>query len=189
MSNLRIFATVIFTTVLFVSCSNDEDITPEPVNEEEVITTMNVTLVPEGGGTAVVLSFQDLDGDGEDAPVINTGDLAAGVTYNGRIELLNETEIPAEDITEEVEEEGLEHQFFFTVGTGLDVTTAYSDKEGTGVDSEGNSLGIEFTLTAGAVSSGTLTFTLRHEPNKPNTGLSDADGETDIEVAFDIEVK
>ncbi|MDG1503047.1 MAG: type 1 periplasmic binding fold superfamily protein, partial [Flavicella sp.] len=73
MSNLRIFATVIFTTVLFVSCSNDEDIIsapamPEPINEEEVITTLTVTLVPEGGGTAVVLSFQDLDGDGEDAP-------------------------------------------------------------------------------------------------------------------------
>ena len=94
----------------------------------------------------------------------------------------------AEDITKEVKEEDLDHQFFYTVGTGLDVTTAYSDKEGTGKDSGGNYLGIEFTLTAGAVSSGTLTFTLRHEPNKPNTGLSDADGETDIEVAFDIEV-
>ena len=193
MSNLRIFATVIFTTVLFVSCSNDEDIIsapamPEPINEEEVITTLTVTLVPEGGGTAVVLSFQDLDGDGEDAPVINTGDLAAGVTYNGSIELLNETEIDPENITEEVKEEGLDHQFFYTVGTGLDVTTAYSDNEGTGVDSVGNPLGIEFTLTAGAESSGTLTFTLRHEPNKPNTGLSNAEGETDIEVSFDIEV-
>jgi hypothetical protein len=67
MSNLRNFATVIFTTVLFVSCVNDSEL----VNEEEVITTMNVTLVPEGGGTAVVLSFQDLDGDGPDAPDVN----------------------------------------------------------------------------------------------------------------------
>jgi hypothetical protein len=185
MSNLRIFATVIFTTVLFVSCSNDDENTPEPINEEEVITTMNVTLVPDGGGTAVVLSFQDLDGDGPDAPDVNvSGSLATGATYNGSIVLLNETESPAEDITEEVEEEDLEHQFFYTIGTGLDVTTAYSN-----LDSEGNPLGTEFTLTAGAVSSGTLTFTLRHEPNKPNTGLSDADGETDIEVAFDIEVK
>jgi hypothetical protein len=185
MSNLRIFATVIFTTVLFVSCSNDDDITPEPINEEEVITTMTVTLVPDGDGTEVVLSFQDLDGDGPDAPNVNvSGSLAPGATYNGSIVLLNETESPAEDITEEVEEEDLNHQFFYTIGTGLDVTTAYSN-----LDSEGNPLGTEFTLTAGAVSSGTLTFTLRHEPNKPNTGLSDADGETDIEVAFDIEVK
>ena len=185
MSNLRIFATVIFTTVLFVSCSNDEDITPEPVNEEEVITTMNVTLVPEGGGTAVVLSFQDLDGDGEDAPVINTGDLAAGVTYNGSIELLNETEDPAEDMTEEVEELDLEHQVFYTVGSGLDVTTAYGN-----YDSAGDPLGTEFTLTAGAVSSGTLTFTLRHEPVKnPENDMVVAGGATDIDATFDIEVK
>ena len=189
MSNLRIFATVIFTTVLFVSCSNDDDITPEPINEEEVITTMTVTLVPDGGGTAVVLSFQDLDGDGPDAPNVNvSGSLAPGATYNGSIVLLNETESPAEDITEEVKEEDLEHQFFYTIGTGLDVTTAYSEEPGTGLDSEGNFLGVKFTLTTGAESSGSLTFTLRHEPTKPNTGLVDAEGETDIEVAFDIEV-
>ena len=94
---------------------------------------------------------------------------------------------PAEDITEEVKEEDLDHQFFYTVGTGLDVTTAYSE-EWYWQDRKEIIWVSEFTLTAGAESSGTLTFTLRHEPNKPNTGLSDADGETDIEVAFDIEV-
>jgi hypothetical protein len=186
MSNLRNFATVIFTAVLFVSCVNDSEL----VNEEEVITTMNVTLVPEGGGTAVVLSFQDLDGNGTDNTDLKKATLAAGVTYNGSIELLNETKIgDPEDITEEVKEEYLEHQFFYTIGTGLDVTTAYIEEPGTGLDSKENKLGIEFTLTAGAVSLGTLTFTLRHKPTKPNTGLSDAGGETDIEVTFDIEVK
>ena len=49
------------------------DITPEPINEEEVITTMTVTLVPDGGGTEIVLSFQDLDGDGPDARIMNFG--------------------------------------------------------------------------------------------------------------------
>jgi hypothetical protein len=183
MSNLRNFATVIFTTVLFVSCSNDDD-TPEPINEEEVITTMTVTLVPDGDGTEVVLSFQDLDGDGPDAPDVNvSGSLATGATYNGSIVLLNETESPAEDITEEVKEEGLEHQFFYTIGAELDLTIEYAN-----FDANLDNLGTEFTLTTGAESSGSLTFTLRHEPTKPNTGLVDAEGETDIEVAFDIEV-
>jgi hypothetical protein len=66
----------------------------------------------------------------------------------------------------------------------LDVTTSYSDS-----DDDGNDLGIEFTLTAGAASSGTLTFTLRHEPTKPNTGLSDAGGETDIAATFDVTIE
>jgi len=184
MKNLKFLATVIFATLLLVSCSNDDD-TPKPVNEEEVITTMTVTLAPNGGGTPITLQTRDLDGDGPNAPVVTvSGDLATGVAYNGTIALLNETENPAENITEEVEEEDEEHQFFYTVGGGLDVTTDY-----TNFDGNGNPLGTEFTLTVGAVSSGTLTFTLRHEPTKPNTGLGDAGGETDIAATFNVTIQ
>jgi hypothetical protein len=185
MRKLNFLATVLFTTLLFVSCSKDDDSTPEPVNEEEVITTLTATLVPAGQGTTITLKSQDLDGDGPNPPVITvSGNLSAGVIYNGTIELLNEMESPAEDITEEVEEEDLDHQFFYTIGGGLDVTTSYENN-----DSEGNPLGTEFTLVAGAASSGALTFTLRHEPTKPNTGLDDAGGETDIAVTFNLTVE
>ncbi len=185
MRKLNFLATVLFTTLLFVSCSKDDDSTPEPVNEEEVITTLTATLVPAGQGTTITLKSQDLDGDGPNAPVITvSGNLSAGVIYNGTIELLNEMESPAEDITEEIEEEDLDHQFFYTIGGGLDVTTSYENN-----DSEGNPLGTEFTLVAGAASSGALTFTLRHEPTKPNTGLDDAGGETDISVTFNLTVE
>ena len=180
----KFLSTAIFASLLFVSCSSDDD-TPEPVNEEEVITTTTVTLAPNGGGTPITLKTRDLDGDGPNAPVITvSGNLEAGVTYNGTIVLLNETESPAENITEEVEEENLEHQFFYTVGGGLDVSTDYGN-----FDDDGNPLGTEFTLTAGAASSGTLTFTLRHEPTKPNTGLGDAGGETDISASFNLTVE
>jgi hypothetical protein len=184
MKNLKFLATAIFVTVLFVSCSNDDD-APEPVNEEEVITTLTVTLVPNGGTTPIILQTRDLDGDGPNAPVIDvSGALTAGVTYNGTIVLLNETVNPSENITEEVEEESLDHQFFYTIGSGLDVTTEYGNFDG-----DGNQLGTEFTLTTGTASSGTLTFTLRHEPSKPNTGLGDAGGETDIAATFNVTVQ
>ena len=182
LKNLKFLSAALIASSLFIGCSKDDD--PQPVNEEEVITTMIVTLQPEGGGTDVILEYSDLDGNGSDEPEIQNGNLAAGVTYNGSIVLLNETEEEAEDITEEVEEENLEHQFFYTVGSGLDVTTS-----GENLDDEGNILGTEFTLEAGAVSSGTLTFTLRHEPTKPNDGLESAGGETDISVTFDISVE
>ena len=39
--------------------------------------------------------------------------------YSGSIVLLNETEDPAENMTEEIEEEDLAHQFFYTIGSGL----------------------------------------------------------------------
>lgn len=185
MKNLKFLASIILATLLFVSCSNDDDNTPELVNEEEIITTLTVTLTPAGVGTPITLQTRDLDGDGPDAPVITvSGNLTAGVTYNGVIVLLNETESPAENITLEVVEEDDEHQFFYTIGDGVDVTTAYSN-----FDADGNPLGTQFALTAGAASSGTLTFTLRHEPTKPNTGLGNAGGETDIEVTFDIVIQ
>jgi hypothetical protein len=127
----------------------------------------------------------DLDGDGPNAPVVTVeGNLISGTSYDGVVKILNETEFPAEDITLEVEEEDLEHQIFFTVGGGLDVTTSYSN-----FDSAGNNLGTEFKLDAGSVSNGTLTVTLIHEPTKPNTGLASAGGESDVEATFSITIE
>ncbi len=182
MKNIKFLTTALFTSILFIGCSKDD--APQPVNEEEVITTLTVTLVPNDGSTAITLQTRDLDGDGPNEPDITTGNLVAGVTYRGSIVLLNETVDPAEDITEEVEEESVEHQFFYTATAGLDVTT-----NGENLDSEGNKLGTVFTLVAGAVSSGTLTFTLRHEPTKPNTGIDDAGGESDVIATFNVAVQ
>tara|TARA_B100001059_G_scaffold146015_1_gene145953 strand:- start:829 stop:1323 length:495 start_codon:yes stop_codon:yes gene_type:complete len=164
---------------MFTSCTDDSD----PVNEEEVITTMTVTLTPDTGGTDVVLQTRDLDGEGgEDPTVTVSGPLTSGVSYSGSIVILNE--IDNENITEEIEEEDDEHQFFFVVGSGLDVTTSYDDQDG-----NGNPVGLSFTLTAGSASGGDFTVTLRHEPTKPNTGINDAGGETDIEETFVITIQ
>ena len=171
------------STLIFASCSDDDDNTPDPVNEEEVITTLTVTL--DSGSDTVVMQYQDLDGDGPDAATVTvSGPLSDNTSYNGSIVLLNETESPAENVTEEIEEEDDEHQFFYTVGSGLDVDTEYANFDG-----DGNPLGTMFVLNTGIPSSGGLTFTLRHEPNKPNTGLENAGGSTDIEVTFDVTVE
>ena len=185
MKNIKFLTLALISILSFNACSSDDDTLPTPVNEEEIITTVNVTLTPQGTeGTVITLQKQDLDGDGPNAPTFNvSGDLIAGVIYDGTIELLNETDNPAEDITEEVEEESDDHQFFYTLNGGLDLTTTY-----TNFDNDGNNLGTEFILEAGAVSNGTLTFTLRHEPTKPNTGLSDAGGETDVEATFSLNI-
>jgi hypothetical protein len=115
------------STLIFASCTDEND-TPPVVNEEEVITTLTVTL--DSGTDQIVLQYQDLDGE------------------------------------------------------GLNVTTDYAD-----ADSMGNPLGLSFILTTSEASSGALTFTLRHEPNKPNSGLDNAGGETDIEITFNVTVQ
>ncbi len=180
---LMFAAFILVGLTTFVACSDDDD-PPAPVNEEEVITTMNITLVATGA-TTITLQSQDLDGDGPNAPTISvSGDLIANTSYSGTIELLNETESPAEDITEEVEEEADEHQFFF-VTTGAINQTDYTDQDG-----DGNPIGIDFTLTTSDAGSATLQVTLRHEPKKPNDGtLADAGGETDITQTFNLTVQ
>ena len=176
---------VLSTSLFLVSCEKDDPVIP---NEEELITTLNYTLTPQGGGDTVILSFQDLDGDGGNAPVITSGTLAANQSYTGSLELLNEAESPAEDITEEIKEEDEEHQFFF-LSTISDLTIAYGDQ-----DADGNPVGLTSTVSTGAAAAGTLTITLIHEPAKSASGVADgaianASGETDIEVTFSINVQ
>lgn len=185
MKDLKNILALLFMATLVFSCSDDDDGNPAPVNEEEVITTMTVSLTPQGGGTTVTLQTQDLDGDGPNAPVITvSGNLNDFTTYEGSIELLNETESPAEDITEEVAEEDEEHQFFFAT-TGSIAGVTYAD-----ADSNGNPLGLEFLLSTQQPGAASITITLRHEPRKPNDGtLSDAGGETDIAQTFDLIVE
>ena len=189
MKTLKTIGNGLFAMVLLlsVSCSSDDDTPtiPKVVIEEEIITTATITLTPEATGTPVTLQTRDADGDGPNPPVITvSGNLLSGTVYNGSIELLNETESPAGNVTEEVEEKANEHQFFYDFSEGLNATIETTD-----VDDNGYPVGIEFKLTTAAASTGRFTVTLRHEPKKPNTGISDAGGSTDIETTFDLTIE
>ena len=95
--------------LIFTGCSDDD---PIPVNEQEVITTVEVTL--SDGTNSYVLIWEDLDGDGPDLPVITGATIPAG-DYNGDIQLFNKTVDPTDDeyvVTVEILEEDLDHQFF-----------------------------------------------------------------------------
>ncbi len=171
----------------FASCSDDDK--PQQVIENEVITTVTATLTPTTGGTPIVLKSQDLDGDGPNPPVVTvSGPFAVDASYTGTVTFLNEMVSPAEDITEEIHELGEEHQIFFRQ-SGLGVFT-YKDN-----DEAGKPVGLSFGYAApGAATSGNLTITLRHLPNKSATGvaagdITNAGGSTDAEVVFPITVQ
>lgn len=183
MKNLKLIALLVIPAIFSTSCSNDDT----PVNEEEVITTVRTTLT--GGGQVITLTSRDLDGDGPNAPVVTvSGNLVAGTTYTGSTEFLNELEDPAEDITIEVQEEGADHQVFYQLPSSIGTVT-YTD-----TDANGKPIGLNFTLVAGTSgSTGTLTVTLKHLPNKTATGvaagdITNAGGNTDAAVTFSVAV-
>jgi hypothetical protein len=174
--------------IVFFSCKKDDPFIP---NEEELITTIKYMLVPEGSNTPVTMLFRDSDGPGGNSPEImpDTVIFDIGTVYSGTLELLNELENPAINISEEIEEEAEHHQFFFVTTDGLDLSIDYDDN-----DKYGNPVGLKTIVRTGSVSSGKITITLRHEPDKFATGAADGDisnagGETDIEVSFNVRIR
>ncbi|WP_299212776.1 type 1 periplasmic binding fold superfamily protein [uncultured Aquimarina sp.] len=190
MNTRKFLSMLAIASVLMYSCSDDDD-NPAVVNEEELITTMTVTLT--AGTDVVTLISRDLDGpDGPNAPVIDiSGPLSTNTTYTGEVQLLNESEMPAENVNEEIEREADEHQFFFEVAGTLNATTTYADTEADYPPNTGaNPVGISFSLVTTDASTGSLAVTLRHEPKKPNDGtLADAGGDTDITQSFDVTIQ
>ena len=192
---------MLILALIFTGCSDDDDTTSDqngggddnnlpidPINEQEVITTVEITLTNDLG--SYQLSWEDLDGDGPDEAIINGTTMPAG-TYNCEVELYNKTVAEDDDeyrVTLEILEEDLDHQFFFTPLNGLDVSYSYTD-----MDSEGNPIGQTFDLTAN-VSGGDLNVVLLHEPDKGAAGVPDGDmtnagGETDIDITFPITIE
>jgi hypothetical protein len=186
----QIFKTALAAVLVtsLVSCGDDDS--PEIINEDEVITTLEYTLTNESDNTNVVVfrSF-DPDGNGPDEPILTTtGMLRANSTYAGAVRFLNETDPQdVDNITEEVMEEALEHEVFYTSPiAGLQVNKLDND-------SAGNPLGLRTTFETGAAATGNLTITLIHLPKKPNDNtVSDASstgGEPDIEEIFSINIQ
>lgn len=179
-------------TLLVTACrKKDDPVTPPPtgpVEEQELITTLAVHLHSIDGTQHLHLSFRDLDGDGGDPPNIDLDTLTANTVYDVDLELLNESVDPVVNITEEVEEEGDLHQFFYQM-IGADLSIVYDDQ-----DANGRPIGIHTTWTTGDVSTGSVRITLRHELNKEAVGVSQGDitnagGDTDIEVEFPLTIE
>jgi len=186
---------LILSTLLLgaiVSCKKEDKVEPvAPVipNEEEVITTLNYTLTNTNDqNDVVVLTWEDMDGDGSGTPVITGGTLKSNATYNGSMEILNKTETPADTVTIEILEEDNEHQFFFEASSST-ITVNYLD-----VDENNLPVGLEtelITTNAGTVD---LTVVLIHEPTKTASGVSDGDitnagGSEDVRVVFPITIE
>ncbi len=171
--------------LVFTACEPEDD--HDHDHEGELITTLVMSLTAEDNST-YEFRFEDLDGEGGNEPTITTQDLPSGTTFSAAISVLNESEEPVEDITQEIEAEAAEHQFFFAASNN-NVSVTYNDDDGAG-----NPLGLSSTLTTSGTGSTSLTVTLRHEPDKSAMGVSSGDitnagGETDIEVTFDFNVQ
>ena len=187
--NHRIIIATVFVAVLFTQSCTKELSNPVIPNQEELITTLKYTLISDDFSDTASFSFTDVDGPGGNNPVIVESVLKSNTYYIGKLELLNEQINPPEDITVEIEDEAEDHQFFFQSTINQNLNIAYND-----ADLNGNPIGISTLLQTKNPSSGKLTITLRHMPDKFANGvkqgnIANAGGETDIEITFDVEIQ
>ncbi len=76
----RVAFVLLASSTFFLSCEDEVNDPPIP-NEEEVITTLTYTLI--AAGSVHTFTFQDMDGDGGNAPMITVDTISSGVSYNG----------------------------------------------------------------------------------------------------------
>ena len=164
------------------ACSGDDGVSPG--NEQEVITTLSLTMTPSGGGNPIVAELDDEDGDGGNPPTVDPITLPAG-SYTVAVGFQNRLETPAEEITDEVRDEAVDHQVFFT-GTAVTgpasstanapVTQSYTD-----TDDNGLPIGLAnmFVTTTGT---GMLTVTLRHMPPLNDQPVKTASAAADVKA-------
>jgi hypothetical protein len=188
----------VMISLVFLSCVE------EPVKESvpELITKVKLTFVPLDGGATVEAVAVDPDGEGVQSiepsgPII----LKLSTTYRLDISLFNEladVSSPEYNLTNEVQEEGEEHLFFFAwtnnlfaspQGDGnIDVRSdeiLYNDE-----DANANPIGLTTNwITPDLLQSGTFRILLKHQPDQKSASSSSIVGETDLDLDFDMEVK
>lgn len=185
------------------ACKNED---PVPENIPELITKVILKFSPSGGASQVTVTATDPDGGGvQDIKVDGPINLLRDSQYTMSIELINELYLPGDEnynITDAVEKEGQEHQFFFSfsegvfaspVGSGniIDQVTAtagginYLD-----ADSDGLPIGINTSWTTANNSSSNKTFrlVLKHQPDLKSTTSTSLDGESDVDITFTVNV-
>lgn len=175
---------------LLSGCDNED---PQKEDVPEMITKATLTF-SSPGLQPIVVSATDPDGEGvqdisPDGPIT----LAKSTTYVLSITLINGLAQPSDegyDVTAEVEEEGDEHQFFFSwTGNAFAGAVNYSGAENS-KDVNGRPLGLTTTWTTNnSAASGEFNVILKHQPGvKSNTSTVD-DGETDLDITFQLNVQ
>ncbi len=188
--------------LVFTGCDDD----PGKENVPELITEVTLTFTPAGGGSAVVVTATDPDGDGpQDLQVDGPITLAKNTTYVLTLELINGLLDPGDDgyyITEEIEEEADEHQFFFRFSEGVFASPTGSgnikDTPSTPVgtinyldeDDNGRPLGLSTSWTTDNVTVSDKSFRvmLKHQPGLKSATSTSLDGETDVDLTFVLHV-
>lgn len=187
---LYLFAALGFA---LASCESED---PIEENEGEVITDVTLTFQEIDASNNPVgspFSFTASDPEGIEVgatPTIETVTITRGKMYLMTIEVFNSIE--NEDITEEIEEEADEHQFYF-LGSAIDnniLSISYADEGGIALGLQNM---VNVSSSPGA-NNAQMRVVLRHDLDKNFPGATNpnfanfvqAGGESDLDITFPV---
>lgn len=192
-----IAAAIFSLFLLLLSCDDNE---PKKEDTPELITQVTLTFTPQSGGSPVIVTATDPDGEGVqdlmvDGPIV----LQQSTSYSMSVTLINDLADPGSpgyDITSEVRDEDDEHLFFFSWTNNLFASPAGNgniDNRGDPVnyddqDANGQPLGLETLWTTSGAASGTFRVLLKHQPELKTASSGSDVGETDLDITFTVNV-
>ena len=171
---------ILFVVFILGACKKDK----LPLNEEELVTTVAMVFTETGTTTQTNVIFRDLDGEGGMAPsVFDSIILAPGKTYQVSVLLLNESAVPVDTISNEIEAEAVDHQFYYQpAGVAITVSNLNTDPVGL-------PLGTTSAWTTGVAGAGKIKVTLKHKPGLKSAGDPVTVGDTDVELDWPLAIR
>lgn len=185
--------------ILMTGCKDDD--VPDEEPELEVITDVKLIFTNVADASDVVEArAQDPDGEGvAELEILSEITLGTDKTYTLTYEIFNNLETPGEDIGAEIREEDDEHQLFYSF-----TADAFANPAGDGnidsasdainyndADGNGNPLGLNTTWTtaSSAITGGTFTARLQHQPDVKTATSGANDGDTDFDLQFVLNIQ
>ncbi|HEY0262151.1 MAG TPA: hypothetical protein VGB95_03935 [Chitinophagales bacterium] len=168
------------------SCNKPEATTSPAPGNEFLTTTMLIvtdTANPSFHDTAVWSKINPEDTSPPDTSRAFLT-LQANHTYSVYVLILDSTQTPAANISDEIWERRNYHLLCFTAWDGLNIGVQRTDYD---TNNPPLPVGLNNNFITGATSSGRLEVQLRHQPNV-KTGDC-APGSTDLDVFFNITVQ
>ena len=161
------------------------------------ITTVIITYQNnDDNSDEVVITFRDLDGDGRADETIQADTLRLGATYTSTLQLLDENQSPAVDLTSLLTDRSDETQIFYEISSFnamVDLRYLDRDSDGKGI---GQSLRWEFgsvpttlnvkVIIESEMSSKDLEYDLGNSPPTKNTAGDDHSAGDEHEIEYDI---
>jgi hypothetical protein len=164
-----------FALNIITGCKKDQ------ATEQENITKIVVHLTGIGNSFDQEFEWEDRDGDGGTAPVIDTIAIPANTQFNVHLHVYDESKSPVVDVSDEIEAENTAHLFVFKSTTaGLTISDLNTDNNG-------KPFGLDSKWTTTGAGNGAVQISLHHEPTDKTA--AEPGGEIDFDVTFPVKVK